>query len=165
MNRRSSPQRRFRLAIGVLISGLVLSGSTAFPLLTEMQALERVLGAGSDEPLLLVQWVATVRLGLEQTYAQFPWIAYGTDWLGYAHLVIALFFIGPFIDPPSARANIVAGIVASIGIFPLALICGGIRGVPMASRLIDCSFGLAGLLPLLYCHRLLPRISEERSAN
>jgi hypothetical protein len=28
-----------------------------------------------------------------------PWLAYGTDWLAFAHIVIAVFFIGPFVDP------------------------------------------------------------------
>jgi hypothetical protein len=31
----------------------------------------------------------------------------GTNWLGFGHIVIALFFIGPLIDPISARANMV----------------------------------------------------------
>ena len=37
--------------------------------------------------------------GLDATYAAYPFIAYGTDWLAFGHLIIALFFVGPMIDP------------------------------------------------------------------
>jgi hypothetical protein len=154
--------RRFRAALGLLMAGLVVSGATAFPLLLEVRLLSDIFGLEAAAPAGgqsgLGGWIVTVRLGLEEMYVAHPWIAYGTDWLGFAHLVIAAFFIGPLIDPPSARGNILVGIGASIGAIALALVAGGVRGIPLASRLIDCSFGLAALGLLLYCLRLLPRI-------
>lgn len=150
---------RFRLALGVFIVGLVLSGVTAFPLLLELRFLADLLGAGAIESPEgqsgLTLWVVTVRNGLEETYAEFPWVAYGTDWLAYGHLVIALFFIGPLIDPLSSRATLYAGMAACLGVIPLALICGPIRGIPFYWQLVDCSFGVIGIVPLLYCLRLL----------
>lgn len=65
------------------------------------------------------------------------------------------FFIGPLIDPLSSRATLYAGIAACLGVIPLALICGPIRGIPFYWQLVDCSFGVIGILPLLYCLRLL----------
>jgi hypothetical protein len=155
----SSAIRRFRIAMGLFIAGLVASGVTAFPLLHEIELLTNTLGidpAGANPAI--ATWLLTVRHGLEETHRLYPWLAYGTDWLGFAHLVIALFFIAPLIDPPSSRPNIIAGLIACAGVIPIALICGAIRGIPFAHRLVDCSFGVIGGALLLYCLRLLPRI-------
>ena len=46
-------------------------------------------------------------------------------------------------------------------VVPLAFICGAMRGIPVYWRLIDCSFGVFGVVPLLYCLRLLPRIEAS----
>lgn len=164
-----SPVRRFRLALGLFIIGLVLSGITAFPLLTEIRLLSDWLGVGGATSPAghdgLIHWLLTVRFGLENMYAEYPWIAYGTDWLAFGHLVIALFFIGPLIDPRSSKSNLLVGVVACIAVIPLALICGAYRGIPLASRLIDCGFGIIGLVPLLYCLHLLPVIANPRAAE
>lgn len=153
------------------IVGLVVSGITAFPLLLELKLLSHFFGAGEAQSLEgysgLTFWILTVRLGLEHTYAQYPWIAYGTDWLAFSHIVIAMFFVGPLLNPRSGRAAIYAGLAACVGVIPLALICGPIRGIPVYWRLIDCSFGVFGALPLMYCLRLIKQIEavpETRNA-
>ena len=140
----------------LFIIGLVLSGVTAFPLLLELRMLAN--GLANDDKSGLAFWILTVRDGLEQTYSRYPWVAYGTDWLAFGHIVIAMFFIGPLIRPLTSRTNIYTGMVACVSIFPLALICGPIRGIPLYWRLIDCSFGIIGIIPLIYCLSLLKRI-------
>jgi hypothetical protein len=40
------------------------------------------------------------------------------------------------------------GIIACFGVIPLALIAGAIRQIPFYWRLIDCSFGIFGIVPL-----------------
>ena len=160
----SSPLVRFRLVMLLFITGLVLSGVTAFPLLLELKILATALGVGDatspEGHSGLTFWILTVRHGLEQTYGRYPWIAYGTDWLAFGHLVIAMFFVGPLVNPCSGRATIYTGIVACAAVIPLALICGPIRGIPLYWRLVDCSFGVLGVIPLIYCLRLIPRIEE-----
>jgi hypothetical protein len=47
-----------------------------------------------------------------------------------------------------------AGLIACGLVLPLALICGPIREIPLGWRLIDCSFGILGAIPLYYCLRL-----------
>jgi hypothetical protein len=157
---------RFRAALLLFIIGLVISGVTAFPLLMELRILSDWLGVGSATSATghegLAFWILTVRHGLEATYAAYPWIGYGTDWLAFGHLVIAGFFIGPMIRPETGRSVIYTGIVACLAVIPLALICGPIRGIPFYWRLIDCSFGVIGIIPLLYCLRLLKRIEAEK---
>ena len=145
------PIFRYRAAMILFIIGLVISGVTAFPLLWELRILHDLMGGGDS-------WIGTIRHGLEDTYGKYPWVGYGTDWLAFGHIVIALFFVGPLIDPATSRGNLIAGIVACIGVIPLAMICGPIRDIPMFWRLIDCSFGVIGIVPLVYCLKLIPRI-------
>lgn len=155
---------RYRAAMFLFIVGLVISGVTAFPLLWELRLLSQLLGVGSatsPEGYSGLQfWILTVRHGLEATYADYPWIAYGTDWLAFGHLVIAAFFIGPFINPRTSRATLYTGIGACLAVIPLALICGPIRGIPIYWRLIDCSFGVIGIIPLIYCLKQLKRMES-----
>ena len=154
--------RRYRIVLGLFIAGLVLSGVTAFPLSHELDLLARLLRVDhltpESSPHDLGTWVLTVRDGLREMYAQHPWIAYGTDWLAFAHVVLAVFFIGPWRDPVRNVWVLHAGIIACALVLPLALICGPLRGIPFYWRLIDCSFGILGVLPLLYCLALTKRI-------
>ncbi len=163
---REAVLRRYRLVLGVFIAGLVLSGVTAFPLLHELELLAHLLGipAESAPPALggLQFWIATVRDGLRTMHAAYPWLAYGTDWLAFGHIVIALFFIGPWRDPVPNAWVLKIGLAACAGVFPLALICGPMRGIPFYWRLIDCSFGILGALPLLYCLKLTRRLEKAR---
>ena len=41
-----------------------------------------------------------------------------------------------------------------------AFIAGAVRGIPVWWRLVDCSFGVFGSLPLLYCLRLSRQMRE-----
>ena len=149
---------RYRLILGVFIAGLILSGVTAFPLLYELELLARMLGVPIDvipaTQTGLPFWIATVRDGLRTIHASYPWLAYGTDWLAFGHITIALFFIGPWRQPVANAWVLKIGLLACAGVFPIALICGPIRGIPLYWRLIDCSFGVFGAVPLLYCLKL-----------
>jgi len=149
---------RYRLVLGAFMLGLVFSGVTAFPLLRELELLASLLGiptAAAPASLSgLHFWIATVREGLRAMHASYPWLAYGTDWLAFGHIVIALFFLGPLRDPVANAWVLKTGLAACAGVVLLALICGPIRGIPFYWRLIDCSFGVFGAAPLLYCLRL-----------
>lgn len=152
--------RQIRLLLGVFIMGLVLSGVTAFPLQAELNLLERWLrsaGAPHTAPGLY-QWIELVRTGLTDTYDRYPFLAYGTDWLAFAHLVIALAFWGPYRDPSRNRWVIDWGIISCGLVLPLALICGPLRSIPLYWRLIDCSFGVFGVIPLWMVRRLIHRL-------
>ena len=145
---------RVRWAIGGFILGLVISGLTAFPLEHEVDLMTRWTDArGWTATTPLGAWIAGVRDGLHTTNAAYPFLAYGTDWLAFGHLVIAAFFVGPWRDPVRHVFILRVGLWACAGVVPLALICGEVRGVPLLWRLIDCSFGVVGALPLLYALR------------
>jgi hypothetical protein len=156
---------RYRLVLGAFITGLILSGVTAFPLLHELELLAGLLGIPADAAPLsqsgLAFWIATVRDGLRAIHAHSPWLAYGTDWLAFGHIVIALFFFGPLRDPVANAWVLKLGLVACVGVLFVALICGPIRGIPFYWRLIDCSFGLLGAVPLAYCLSLTRRMRKS----
>ena len=159
--------RRIRVWLTVFIAGLFVSGVTAFPLQTELDCVVSVL---NSEPLHsvaqashLVPWIECVDQALRQTNAHFPFLAYGTDWLAFAHLVIAIAFVGPLLDPVRNKWLITFGLIACAGVIPLALIAGAIRGIPFSWRLIDCSFGIFGCVPLLVCRRSIVLLEAAKA--
>jgi hypothetical protein len=138
--------RQIRILLMLVIIGLFVSGVTAFPLESELRYLDKQiqhLSGFSD----LKGWIHRVYEGLLETNRKYPFISYGSDWLAFAHLVIAIVFVGPLRDPVRNIWVIEFGIIASILIFPLAFIAGPIREIPVFWSLIDCSFGVvAGVL-------------------
>jgi hypothetical protein len=75
--------------------------------------------------------------------------------LAFAHLTIAVAFIGPIRDPVKNVWVIQFGMIACVMVIPLAVICGALRGIPWYWRLIDCSFGVFGLIPLGIAWRMI----------
>src|SRR6476469_420879 len=92
--------RKIRLLLVFFICALVISGLTAIPLETELKTLTGFLSsAQTAHPSVLARWLLKVQESLVQTNANYPFMAYGTDWLAFAHLVIAVAFIGAYRDP------------------------------------------------------------------
>ena len=89
----------------------------------------------------------------------FSFLLYGYDWLAFAHFVLAILFIGPFRDPVKNIWVIEFGLIACVLVIPLALIAGHFRGIPVGWRLLDCSFGLLGFIPLSISYRRARRLS------
>jgi hypothetical protein len=160
--------RRIRLMLAVFIGGLVLSGVTAFPLVVEIKWVASLFGLSEDanpaDYTGLTQWIATVQQGILDTDRRYPFLAYGTDWLAFGHIIIALFFVGLWRDPVRNVFNVKVGIAACILVVPLALICGPIRHIPFFHQLIDCAFGVGGIIPLLLLLRDIRRL-EALSAT
>ncbi|MBM7441690.1 hypothetical protein [Streptomyces sp. HB132] len=154
--------RRIRVWLVVFIVCLVLSGLTAFPLVTELHWAEGLLkSSASPAPEhfpALTEWITRVRTGLDEADASYPFVLYGTDWLAFAHLVIAVAFYGPYRDPVRNIWVIDFGMIACAGIIPLALICGPIRDIPFWWTVIDMSFGVFGVIPLLVVRRMIKRL-------
>jgi hypothetical protein len=159
--------RRTRFWLATFIAGLLVSGVTAFPLQSELGAFLHMLRLNAVEPLArstgLLPWIDRVYTALSATNAQYPFLAYGTDWLAFAHLVLAVQFIGPCIDPVRNKWIITFGMIACAGVIPLALIAGPIRGIPLPWRLVDCSFGVFGIIPLLLCRKSIQALERVPS--
>ncbi len=147
----------------LFVFAFLLSGITAFPLKTELDILQRFFGEASSVGSLfpdLANWISIIYRGVTEVNKEYPFIFYGTDWLAFAHIVIAILFIGPLRDPVKNIWVIEFGIIACVLVIPLAMICGPIRGIPLFWRIIDCSFGVIGVLPLWFARRFTQRIIE-----
>lgn len=135
---------RIHWLVAFFILGLFASGVTAIPLLQETNWLVKVFN---------VPWLLRVHAALEQTQTQFPFLFYGTDWLAFGHIVIAIAFVGAWRDPVRNCWLFDFGLIACALVVPYALVCGAWRGIPFWWRLIDCSFGVFGFIPLWLCCR------------
>jgi hypothetical protein len=150
-------EKQIQYLITLFIVGLVVSGLTAFPI-------EWQLSLGQDWfrekgwNNTLSNWLDIVYEGVANTNAKYPFISYGTDWLAFAHLAIAVAFIGPLRDPVRNIWVIQFGLIACAGIIPLALIAGEVRGIPYFWRMIDCSFGFIGGSILWICYRKIQKL-------
>ena len=150
--------RRIRIILAGFIVGLALSGITAFPLKWELGILVDHFGAGDGG---LATWLRLVQRGLVESDAKYPFLAYGTDWLAFGHLVIASAFVGPLRDPVRNKWIIEWGMIACAAVPLLALITGPIRGIPFGWRLIDCSFGVVGFFPLWYVRESIKVLGRQ----
>ena len=153
---------RIRWLLLFFMAALVLSGLTAFPLVWEAHLLDQMAGAVGVARWwpAMATWIARIAAGLQDTNARYPFILYGTDWLAFAHVVIALAFWGPLRDPVKNIWVIEFGLLACMLILPLALICGPLRGIPPFWIAIDCSFGVFGLLPLWLARRAVIQLAR-----
>src|SRR5687767_10311093 len=152
--------QRIRQLILLFIAGLVVSGITAFPIEWELRIAHQWMDSLKWENALSA-WINVAYQGMQETNSKYPFISYGTDWLAFAHLVIAIAFIGPLKDPVRNIWVIEFGIIACVSIFPLAFIAGEVRGIPVFWRIIDCSFGVAGGVLLMVCHRMIRRLPVD----
>ncbi|MGZ8540744.1 MAG: hypothetical protein ACXWV6_08875 [Chitinophagaceae bacterium] len=126
---------------------LFLSGLTAIPLERELAFLSRCFSPAN----IIGGWIQKVYLAIVHTNKHYPFLAYGYDWLAFAHFVLAILFIGPLKDPVRNKWVIEFGMIACVLIIPFAFIAGHFRGIPAGWRLIDCAFGVIGLIPLSIC--------------
>lgn len=110
-------------------------------------------------------WLNRIAEALADTSARYPFLAYGTDWLAFGHLVIAVAFVGPYRDPVRNRWIIDMGLIACVGVFALALLAGPVREIPLYWRLVDCSFGFFGAIPLLLVRRRIDRLEQATTST
>jgi hypothetical protein len=96
---------------------------------------------------------------------QFPFLYYGTDWLAFGHFVIAIAFIGALRDPVRNCWLYTFGMISCALVIPYALIFGGLRGIPLWWRLIDCSFGVFGFIPLWFCKKWAEELCAKGSKS
>ena len=159
-------RNKIRNLIVLFIIGLVLSGITAFPIETQLCIANDNINLF---PGFLRNWIGQVYNAVHNTNKNYPYLSYGTDWLAFAHIVIAVAFIGPLRDPIKNIWVIQFGMIACMMVFPLALIAGHIREIPFYWRLIDCSFGVFGFILLYFCYKNIKKLEEfkayKRPAN
>lgn len=169
MNHREFALRKRIIACTwLIIIGLVISGVTAIPLQSELDSVARWLGAENLLPSQaangFTKWILVVRDALHVTYAKYPFVGYGTDWLAFAHIVIAIAFVGALRHPLRNAWLFQFGMIACVLVLPWALLFGELRGVPIYWRLIDCSFGVIGFVPNWLGHRAVRELEQMHVA-
>ncbi|MEO6315146.1 MAG: hypothetical protein ABIU63_18080 [Chitinophagaceae bacterium] len=152
--------KRIRFLLIFFMVAILVSGITAFPLETELHWL---LQYQQYMPAPLGAFIASVYNALHYTNLHYPMLAYGYDWLAFAHIVIALFFIGPLRDPIKNIWVIEWGMLACVAVIPLAFIAGAVRGIPFYWKCIDCSFGIFGLIPLYFLRRWIKELQAMKA--
>ena len=136
---------------------LFISGLTAIPVEQELSFIvSHFPFEGSIKGFL-----EEILIGIKRTSQNHPYLFYGYDWLAFAHFVLAILFYGPLKDPVKNKWVIEFGIIACILIIPFALIAGHFRGIPFWWRLVDCSFGVIGLIPLMICLKSIHKLEAE----
>ncbi len=161
--------RRVRFWLLIFMTGLIISGLTALPIQWEIDQIKHVI---DNMPWLhdlapgLIDWLLYVHTGLTATYQTYSFIVVGTDWLAFAHIVIAIAFIGPLRDPVRNVWVIEFGMIACVLVIPAAVIFDLLRSLPFLWLLLDCSFGVIGIIPLLFAYRLVrPSVRDMSPAH
>lgn len=140
---------------------LIISGLTAIPVKPEINFLYKM-----TEDIRFVQpWIEKLHEGINETSDKYQFLFYGYDWLAFAHFVLAILFVGPLRDPVKNKWVIEFGMMACLFIIPFALIMGHFREIPFWWRLVDCSFGVLGLIPLVICLKKINRLEESVVEN
>ncbi len=155
-------RKRIRFILLFFIIALVIAGITAIPLQWELAILNGIFGKGTAVGAMLpplAYWIGLVAQAIDSVSRNYPFMNYGYDWLAFAHIVIAIAFLGPLRDPVKNIWVIEFGMIACALIVPAALIFGSLRGIPFFWQIIDCSFGIFGFVPLYiarnYARRLM----------
>ena len=155
-------KKQIRSIILFFMFALAFSGATAIPAETELSLLLKYISPESMVGSLLTKVLQAV----QDTGANYPFLFYGNDWLAFAHFVIAVAFVGVLKDPVKNTWVLQFGMIACAMVLPFALIAGALRGLPIWWRVIDCSFGVTGFIPLYICYKKAQKmealIHEER---
>lgn len=138
------------------MAAVVFSGITAVPLEWGSRVMADIT-ASWGEPW--TTWTSNVAAAIADIGEHYPMIFYGTDWLAFAHIVIAMAFIGPFRDPVRNRWVVEWGLWSCLGVVLLAFLWAPVRGIPFFWRCIDAAFGVIGAVPLWMVLRRIDKLA------
>lgn len=157
---------RIRWMIAIMIAGLFVAGATGIPLEWEVGLLRQWF-ASDGQSGILAQWIIKIHDALVGTSQNHPELYYGTDWMAFGHFVIAVAFVGAWRNPVRNVWLFEFGMIACVMVIPFALIFGGLRGIPIWWRLIDCAFGVFGFIPMWLAWRWtrVLEISQQPNDN
>ena len=154
-------KRLIRRWLAFFMITLALSGIIAIPADWELS----VATGFFDDSSSIGRWLNEIYLAVRETGKKYPYLFYGYDWLGFAHIIIAMAFIGPYKDPVKNKWVIEFGSIACFLTIPFALLTGYFRGIPFWWRLIDYSFGIFGLVPPGICYNKINELQTLQKAE
>lgn len=157
-----SQLRSIRKWILFFMLALIISGATALSPQNLIKPFLTILEA--NQSFVLFRFALTTSKALTEVDTTYPSLLYGYDWLAFAHIIIAILFIGPLKEPVKNKWIIEFGMLACLLVIPFAFIAGTIRNIPWQWGIVDCSFGLIGLLPLTIIERKI-KVLERRMSE
>ena len=150
-------QKQIRNRLYFFMAALFVSGLTAMPVQREINFLYK----WTEDIHFIQPWMQQLHEGINTTAANYPFLFYGYDWLAFAHFMLAIVFIGPIKDPGKNIWVIQFGIIACVLIIPFTQVAGSLRGIPFWWRMVDCSFGVIGIFPLMICYRKIKQLETS----
>ncbi len=150
-------RRKIKIAIIITIAGLVLNGISAVPLQRELNIL---LSNPDKLPKFLRDWWMYVDKGVHETNNSYPFMRYGFDWLAFAHLLIAIAFIGPLKDPVKNEWVITWGMIASALSVIMALGWERVRAIPLWWSCIDALIAIVAFIILWLCSKWIKELKQ-----
>ncbi len=147
--------------LGIVVFGLLVSGITVWPAVTELKLAVRVAWGDGDPDGVLHSFVLRAIEGIESVEADYPFMFYAHDRLAFAHIVLAILFAGAIRDPVRNVWIVQCGLRMCVLVPVLAGICIPIRGLPPVWFWIDSAFAPAAGVPLWIALRDIRRAEAE----
>jgi len=160
MNQETILRARIKVLTWVFILGLIFSGATAIPLEPELNLLAKFFGVADKSSIEVASGMAHWILRSRSPARHQCEISVSGVWNRLAGVRTFCNRSGVhrgIARPGSQRVAFYLCMIACVMIVPYAFIFGGVRGIPVYWRLIDCSFGVFGILPIWY----LPPMRQE----
>lgn len=150
-------RRRIKASLIITIIGLLLNGISAVPLHTELN----ILLSNSDAfPKFLRDWFMYVNKGVNEISGHYNFMRYGFDWLGFAHLLVAIAFIGPLKDPIKNEWVVRWGMIASALSVLMAFGWERLRAIPLWWSFIDASIAIVAFIILWLCNKWIQELKR-----
>ncbi|MCW3126230.1 MAG: hypothetical protein JWO03_1888 [Bacteroidetes bacterium] len=155
-------RKQISYLIWFFMVSLAISGLTAIPAKTGISFLLDIVPQSWTPVYAFLMYIREALFSCNEV------LFYGYDWLAFAHIVIAVLFYGVIKDPVRNIWVVEFGMIACMLIIPFAFAMGAVRGIPVWWRLVDCSFGVVGIIPLWFVHskiRQLQKVVEMERLN
>jgi hypothetical protein len=158
-----NPLKRAKWMLGLVAFGLFVSGVTIWPALWELKTVVRMVWGEGEPAGVLHRFIVQAIEGLEAVESDYPFLLYAYDWLAFAHVVLAILFVGTLRDPVRNLWIVQCGLIMCALVPVLAGICIPLRGIPLRWFWIDFAFAPAAAGPLWIALRDIRR--EEKKAE
>ncbi len=154
--------KRARYMLAIVVFGLFVSGVTIWPAVTELKIGVHLIW-GDAQPIGIIHtFILQAISALEYVNAHYRFLLYAHDWLAFAHIGLAILFLGAMRDPVRNVWVVQFGLIMCALIPVLAGICLPLRGLPLLWFWIDFAFAPAAALPLWIALRDIRR-EEKRT--
>jgi hypothetical protein len=149
--------------LGIVAFGLFVSGITIWPAVTELKTAVQIIWGEAEPTGTLHGFILQAIEGLEFVHDHYPFMLYAHDWLAFAHVVLAILFVGAIRDPVRNIWIVQCGLIMCALVPVLAIVFIPLRGLPWQWFWVDFAFAPAAALPLGIALKDIKRIEIRKS--